>query len=320
MAAPPHTHRLAAAASDRLALRACRLFETRDIDEAQDRISRIMQPHRLRRQARGGAGRYHMDFLRLGGVGVGTIAFGPGQIEVPPLDGYHLVVFCLAGGAALQAGGLEVGIDRTRAVLCPAGTPLAGRFSADCEQLVLRIDRRRLDTFDGAARPRAAAAIDLRSPAQAPWLAMLRALVSDGPTVRLVQRDRAAAADFEQLLLRLLLAGPGSPRPLVRPGSVARAVAFMEAEAASPLTLADIAHAAGVPERTLQEAFAQFMGVSPMRHLRQIRLDRVRARLTGGEGVTAAALAEGFTHAGRFATAYAGRFGEKPSETGRKAS
>jgi hypothetical protein len=78
-------------AADALALRACRLFETNDLDDAQDRISRIMQPHRLQRHARGGTARSHMDFLRLRGVGIGTIAFGQGQIDVPPLDDYHLV-------------------------------------------------------------------------------------------------------------------------------------------------------------------------------------------------------------------------------------
>jgi transcriptional regulator GlxA family with amidase domain len=41
--------------------------------------------------------------------------------------------------------------------------------------------------------------------------------------------------------------------------------------------------------------------------------------MLAGEGVTEAALAFGFAHFGRFAQAYAARFGEKPSQTVKRA-
>lgn len=321
-------------AADRLALRACRLFETADLDDAQDRISRIMQPHRLRRHARGGGGRSHMDFMRLHGVGLGTIAFGPGRIEVPPLDGYHLAVFCLTGHATLTAGGEEVAVDSRHGILCPAGTPLSGQFSPECEQFVVRMDRARLAAFTGQALPRLPARMDLRSPRLRPWVAALRTLATDPATLAMVRDHPGVASDYEQLLLRLLLAGqepadtPPSrtvgqarSRATVRPASVRRAAAFIAAHLTAPLTLADIAAAAGVPERTLHDAYCRFEGVSPMRALRDLRLDRVRADLLAGRGaagVTGTALAAGFTHLGRFAWAYAERFGERPSDTLRR--
>lgn len=316
--------------ADRLALRACRLFETTDLDDAEDRISRIMQPHRLRRHARGGGARSHMDFVRLHGVGLGTIAFGPGRIEVPPLDDYHLVIFCLTGHATLTAGAEEVAIDGRNGVLCPAGTPLSGQFSPECEQFVVRMDSTRLMAFTGQALPRQPARMDLRSPRLLPWVAALRTLVTDPDTLAMVRDHPEIASDYEQLLLRLLLSAQPRPDPAtrttpspasVRPASVRRATAFIAAHLAAPLTLADIAAAAGVPERTLHDAYCRFEGVSPMRALRDLRLDRVRATLlsrTGAAGVTDAALAAGFTHLGRFALAYAERFGERPSDTLRR--
>jgi AraC-like DNA-binding protein len=310
-------------AADDLALRACRLFETNDLDDAQDRISRIMQPHRLQRHARGGTARSHMDFLRLRGVGIGTIAFGQGQIDVPPLDDYHLVVFCLAGNAQLRTGHLETEIDTSHAIVCPANQPLSGVFSADCEQLVMRIDRHRLASFGGQKAPRLVPQLDLRSPRLQPWMSALRTLISDSVAVELIQSDPHVAADYEQLLLRLFLAGQEQAdavreRASIRPASVRRAAAFIHANAATPITLADIAAAAGVPERTLHESYCRFEGVSPMRALRDIRLDRVRAQLAAADpaaNVTTIALNAGFTHLGRFAQAYAARFGERPSET-----
>jgi AraC-like DNA-binding protein len=313
-------------AADDLALRACRLFETDDLDDAQDRISRIMQPHRLQRHARGGTARSHMDFLRLGGVGLGTIAFGEGRIDVPPLDDYHLAVFCLTGSAQLRTGRSDMQIDTAQGIVCPANQPLSGQFSSDCEQFVMRIDKNRLARFGGQSAPRLVTRLDLRSPRLQPWMSALRHVVTDAVVVQLIQTSPHVAADYEQLLLRLFLAGQEQAdtirdRIQVRPASLRRAAAFILANAAAPITLADIAIAAGVPERTLHDAYCRFEGVSPMQALRDIRLDRVRAQLhaAGPAGnVTAIALGAGFTHLGRFAQAYAARFGERPSETLRR--
>ena len=89
----------------------------------------------------------------------------------------------------------------------------------------------------------------------------------------------------------------------------------------TPITLADMATASGVPERTLHDAFCKFEGVSPMRYLRNLRLDRIHTQLCAGgpdTSVTAIALGCGFSHLGRFAQAYAERFGERPSHTLRR--
>jgi AraC-like DNA-binding protein len=312
--------------SAQLALRSARLFETKDLDEARERISGIMQPHDLAYDGRGAGRHAHMDFVRLRGLGIGTISFGSALIDVPPLDNYHLFVFCLSGAARLQVAGIESEVDRFKGVTCGPGQALRGRFSADCEQFVLRIDQQRLAEFNGRGDIALAPYFDLRSARAQPWLAVLRALVTDHATLTLSQRDARVAADYEQLLLRLLLNGQAltpdmPPMGRVRPGFVRRAMAFIEAHAAQPLTLGDIAAAAGVAERTLHQSFRHFTGVSPMRYLRDRRLDQARALLLAaspGASVTAAALGAGFSHLGRFAQDYATRFGETPSVTLRR--
>ncbi|MGN4071462.1 anthranilate 1,2-dioxygenase regulatory protein AndR, partial [Burkholderia gladioli] len=55
---------------DPLALRAHRLFESRDLDETRERISRVMQPHALVPGGRRHGGAAHMDFVRLGRLGL----------------------------------------------------------------------------------------------------------------------------------------------------------------------------------------------------------------------------------------------------------
>jgi transcriptional regulator GlxA family with amidase domain len=84
----------------------------------------------------------------------------------------------------------------------------------------------------------------------------------------------------------------------------------------------DLTRAAGVSARTVYRAFARHRRTPPITHLRRSRLERVRRRLlegAPGETVTSVALDWGFSHLGRFAVFYRQCFGERPSETLRRA-
>ena len=94
---------------------------------------------------------------------------------------------------------------------------------------------------------------------------------------------------------------------------------FIQANAANPIAVADLTGASQVSMRTLFQHFRDFVGVPPMRYLRDVRLDRAREELARGGTVTEAALRCGFSHLGRFAGAYRRRFGESPPETASRA-
>lgn len=86
-------------------------------------------------------------------------------------------------------------------------------------------------------------------------------------------------------------------------------------------TLAQVSEMAGIPLRTLNTACRAVLGMSGARYLRQRRLMAVRrAILDGGTTVTAAATAQNFWELGQFAAAYRATFGERPSETLRRAT
>lgn len=59
--------------------------------------------------------------------------------------------------------------------------------------------------------------------------------------------------------------------------------------------------------------FAAVFGETPHRYRTRARLDRARDRLAGGDTVTEACLAVGFTSLGSFSTLFARRFGVSPS-------
>jgi AraC-like DNA-binding protein len=105
----------------------------------------------------------------------------------------------------------------------------------------------------------------------------------------------------------------------IRPRHLRAAVGYIEAHLGEPMTLGDIAAAAGCSARTLNDAFREHFAVSPMTRVRQLRLDAARAELLGdGASVTAVAGRWGFGHLSRFSGAYQERFGELPSQTLRR--
>jgi AraC-like DNA-binding protein len=133
------------------------------------------------------------------------------------------------------------------------------------------------------------------------------------------------AARFEGFVLdALLLFQPHNYSAALRrverrlaPRDVRRTLDFIHANLAQPLTLADLVAVSGVAGRTLLQHFRDFHGVSPMRYLRDLRLERVRDELESGTAPTiaACALRYGFAHPGRFSIEYRSRFGESPSAT-----
>jgi len=112
------------------------------------------------------------------------------------------------------------------------------------------------------------------------------------------------------------VAGPG----WVPTAPARRAAAFIEAHADQPVTMAEIAAAAGVTARALQYAFRRHYGTTPTGYLRRVRLERAHQELQAtdpGSGLTvkAVALRWGWASHSRFTVAYHERFGVLPSHT-----
>jgi AraC-like DNA-binding protein len=88
------------------------------------------------------------------------------------------------------------------------------------------------------------------------------------------------------------------------------------------LSVSDLCRVAGVSERSLEYAFREVMGLTPVAYLIRLRLHRVRQGLLAGTHgsttVTTEALNWGFWHFGEFSRAYKDCFGELPSDTLRR--
>jgi AraC-like DNA-binding protein len=99
---------------------------------------------------------------------------------------------------------------------------------------------------------------------------------------------------------------------------------YAMAQSGDRLYVTELCKAAAVSERTLEYAFRESMGLTPVTYLTRLRLHRVRQALLasapGATTVSIEALNWGFWHFGEFSRAYKECFGELPSETLRRKS
>jgi AraC-like DNA-binding protein len=105
---------------------------------------------------------------------------------------------------------------------------------------------------------------------------------------------------------------------------VKQASLYIEAHLQDEIDLADISAAVNISPRLLQKAFAQECDCSPMRFVTRMRLERIRQELVRASDTTTriidVMMSYGITQGGKFAKDYQQLFGEKPSDTLKRAS
>lgn len=124
----------------------------------------------------------------------------------------------------------------------------------------------------------------------------------------------AVAAFPERNRWRSTVTGGGPEHERLR-----RALEYVHEHAREPIGTPEIAAAAGLSPRGLQQSLRRHLDQTPGELLRGVRLDGARTDLLRGDrdalSVADVARAWGFGHLGRFSATYRARFGELPSES-----
>lgn len=320
--------------------RAVQSFASQDLDETRARVAGLFSEHGLALTRAGARLHYRHQVVRGAACCFSEIGYGAEVcVDAQALQRYFLVQLPLAGRDSLRLG--HVAVDSTIANATVHG-PHEGfrmRWSADCRKLVLRLDRDALErcAADLVGAPLASpltfdAAMDVSDGARLAWRTTAWQLMHDMRQGQSAMAWPLARAQAETMLMTgLLLWQPNSALRQLRgarggaapapPRHVSLAEEYMLAHLDEPIALQDLAVHAGVSVRSLQHGFATHLDTTPLRHLRALRLERVRQSLSdpGERGrVTDIALRWGFCELGRFSVLYRRRFGERPSETLRR--
>jgi len=110
----------------------------------------------------------------------------------------------------------------------------------------------------------------------------------------------------------------------INPRALENVCGYIQANLNEPLRLSDLERISGLSARALQYAFKRARGCTPMQWVRQQRLERARLYLSAQPPpaltITTIASFCGFTHLGEFTRSYFAYFGERPSETLKRAN
>lgn len=133
---------------------------------------------------------------------------------------------------------------------------------------------------------------------------------------------------LEDVMLALLLdnlphnhaAGIMRQRSEAAPWAVRKAIDFITAHARRDISVSEVAAAAGVSLRALQQNFQRSLKLSPQDYIKKVRLEGARRALrdlASPRSIEEIAAEWGFVNRGHFATLYRKTFGELPSQTRR---
>ena len=306
-------------------------FVSDDFEAMHTRLSTVLKPHGLRRLSdlpvSGIICRAHLNRISLN-----VLRIGP-SVDVAPgaLEDFFLVQIPIVGSVELNVGSEQIKCEGTAGAVISPGERLRLRWSDNCTQLIVQIPRdamelslaQRLGRKSGTAL-RFQAAFDLNASAGRDWRQLLDLAIRSVDHDGVLSRE-PVCSDLEDLLLSALLATQPhnhvdalAQRSDAAPFYIVRAEREMRRQLRDALTVAGLASAAGVSERTLHLGFRRFRGTTPMGALLALRLHEARRLLRDPEpGTTVARVAAevGFHQFGRFAAAYREMFGELPSDT-----
>ncbi|TVT25915.1 AraC family transcriptional regulator [Amycolatopsis acidiphila] len=318
-------------------LRTRPLLDSRDVEHAHAEITGLFSPHELIPIGLRSGFHARANVATLNRVRLIYLSLGSEVVVRPaPLTDYYAINIVIGGAADVRRGRRAIAVEGSTAgvVLTPDST-IDMRWSADCRHLSVVVGRSHLEEafwslWGDVPRPEDfPIGLDLRMGRVASWIRLVRWAVADIDQGSGLAANPLAAKQVEDLLVHGFVAAQGrrsGPQPSVRAMTqvaVRDAREYIESHAADAISVSDVARAAGVSVRTLQECFKRHVGMTPMTYLRDVRLDRVHGALRSADPrtavtVTEVALSWGFGHLPRFAAAYRRRFGQLPSETLRR--
>ena len=311
-------------------------FRTDDLDSARAHISALFVPHQLEVVGRHQALDVCIGCARIEGVALVYHRHGASvRVRPPLLRDFFLLQIPIRGEAQVKIGRDELYCDSRQAFMISPNLQADMHFGQGCEQLIVRIGKtdleRQLEKQLGrhlVSPLEFSPSVPLTTTGAQEITNLLSFMTASLAEKNGICSSGIARSHMASLLMSGLLTClnhnyreelSNGARACAKPAYVAKAQEFMKQNVSQPIGPEDVAAAVRVSTRALFVGFKTYLNTTPMRYLKDLRLDLVRETLMNLEphraSITTVAMDYGFHHLGHFCAAYKERFGEQPRET-----
>lgn len=272
-------------------------------------------------------------YRKVGNLGFGRISYGA-DITISPsiFEDFLLIQMPIRGVENVTLGNDKVLCSPKVFGFINPNVKSVFNHESDTEKLIIRVEKKLIEKncqqilnhtlnkdieFDSTML--------LETPAGAQWLSMVSWIfdfISREENLSLLM-----VSQFENMVVNMLLTNQDNNYSAeihndsisIAPYFVKRVEHYIQENAHKPIAINDMAEYAGVSSRALFTGFRKYRNTTPMRHLKEVRLQYVHEALKraciGTDKVITIAFNWGFSHLGHFSTDYKRRFGETPYET-----
>ncbi len=272
-------------------------------------------------------------YRKLGGIGVGRISYGA-EVTISPVvfEDFLLIQMPIRGVEKITLGNDKVLSSPKVFGFINPNVKSVMNHESDTEKLIIRVDKKLIEkncqqilnlTLNKDIKFDSSMLSETKVGSQ--WMSMV------GWIFDFISREEDLSpimvSQFENMLVNMLLTNQHNNYSSVihndsvsiAPYFVKRVEHYIQDNAHKPIAINDMAEYAGVSSRALFTGFRKYRNTTPMRHLKEVRLQYVHEDLkracVGQDKVITIAYNWGFSHLGHFSTDYKRRFGETPYET-----
>lgn len=310
-----------------------KILRSNDLDETRLLVASVFCEHKLLIRSNALLDYSHEHF-NIDTISLSNMSYGA-YVNIKPgsLESFYLIQLPIEGNDLTCINGVEHFSDKSNGTVHSPQESLEMSWSHDCRKLVVKIDKDALErhaaNIFGCSIPgqlRFAADMNLMQPSGIAWSGAIQHLYAEIQSAPQLFNLPLIRSQLEQNIMTTLLAWHPhnfsnllkDSSPKILPRHLKKATEFMQAYPDQIITIETLVNITGVNGRTLFYGFAKFLGLSPMRYLLDVRLQRVHQDLldpSQPRNVTDVATRWGFYQLGRMASDYKKRYGESPRDT-----
>jgi len=310
------------------------LIDSSGYGDIKDRVSQYLWPHNMK-MCNGGALHSQLYGVFFGNAALLDLHYGASvNIDAGDISDYYLVRVTLQGAGLLTLGKQTAKLHKGAVTVSSPSQRSVIQTDSDCRNLILRVERRALETQLQNLLGRTLKhplLFDIQVPVDHPGLGVVSATLTYICQLHQQALNAALGPGLSDYVISVLLTHlPHNYSDalledcrLLLPRHIKRARDYIEEHLAEPIALATVAQVCEVSIRTLQNGFTRFLSQTPSDYVRSRRLARVHEALQSAGrdvSVTDILLNHGVSSFGHFAMQYRKQFGCLPSATLRQRS